>query len=77
MDLLFQHLMMLWIKSDKANPRARVLALGEKRENIVKDEWEKNQLFLDIGEEFTIVHKKIKMNKNEETGELQGRLEIS
>lgn len=34
-------------------------------------------MFLDFGEELRIVHKKIKMNKDEQSGVLVGNLEIS
>lgn len=63
--------------SNKTNPRAFVPSLGKKARDPVKDEWEKDQLFLELGEEFKIVHKRIKMNKDERTGVLLGKLVIS
>ena len=63
--------------SNKTNPRAFVPPLGKKARDPVKDEWEKDQLFLELGEEFKIVHKRIKMNKDEKTGVLLGNLVIS
>lgn len=63
--------------SNKANPRAFVPLLGKKARDPMKDEWEKDQLFLELGEDFKIVHKRIKMNKDEKTGVLLGKLVIS
>lgn len=63
--------------SNKTNPRTFVPPLGEKARNPVKDEWEKNQMFLELGEELRIVHKRIKMKKDEQSGVLLGNLEIS
>ena len=63
--------------SNKTNPRAFVPPLGKKARDPVKDEWEKDQLLLELGEEFKIVHKRIKMNKDEKTGVLLGNLVIS
>lgn len=63
--------------SNKTNPRAFVPLLGKKARDPRKDEWEKDQLFLELGEEFKIVHKRIKMNKDEKTGVLLGKLVIS
>lgn len=63
--------------SNKTNPRAFVPLLGKKVRDPVKDEWEKDQLFLEMGEELKIVHKKIKMNKDEKTGVLLGNLVIA
>ena len=63
--------------SNKTNPRTFVPPLGEKVRNPVKDEWEKNQMFLELGEELRIVHKRIKMKKDEQSGVLLGNLEIS
>lgn len=64
-------------KSNETNPRASVPPLGKKARNPMKDEWEKDQLFLELGNEFKIVHKRIKMNKDKKTGELIGELVIS
>lgn len=63
--------------SNKANPRAFVPLLGKKARDPMKDEWEKDQLFLELGGDFKIVHKRIKMNKDEKTGVLLGKLVIS
>lgn len=63
--------------SNKTNPRTFVPPLGKKARNPVKDEWENNQMFLELGEELRLVHKRIKMNKDEQSGVLLGSLEIS
>lgn len=63
--------------SNKTNPRTFVPRLGKKARDPLKDEWEKDQMFLELGEELKIAHKKIKMNKDEKTGALIGKLEIS
>lgn len=60
----------------KANPRAIIPQLGLPARNPVEDEWDKNQMFLDLGEEIKIPHKKIQMIKNRETGVLEGTLKI-
>ena len=64
-------------KSNETNPRAFVPPLGKKARDPMKDEWEKDQLFLELGSELKIVHKRIKMNKDEKTGVLLGDLVIS
>ena len=63
-------------EENKANPRAMMPQLGMAARNPVKDEWEKDQMFLELGEEIMIPHKRIKMRKNEETGVMEGALKI-
>lgn len=59
---------------NKANLKAKVPELGKVARDAYTDEWTKNRLFLDIGEEMQILHKRIKMVKNEATGTLEGIL---
>ena len=66
-----------FLKSDSnANPRARIPSLGCPARDPVADEWEKDQMFLNIGDEIRITHKKIKMTRNDITGVLEGTLAI-
>lgn len=58
------------------NPKAMLPSLGMPARNPVADEWEKNQMFLNVGEEMKIPHKKIQMVKNGATGVLEGSLVI-
>lgn len=60
----------------KANPRAMMPQLGVAARDPVIDEWEKDRMYLNLGEELLISHKRIKMTKNEVTGTLEGTLEI-
>lgn len=59
-----------------ANPRAMIPHLGIAARNPVTDEWEKDQMFLNLGKELRIPHKKIQMSKNKATGILEGALVI-
>ncbi len=58
------------------NPRMMMPSLGRPARNPVTDEWEKNQMFLNVGEEMRIPHKRIRMVKNGMTGVLEGALVI-
>lgn len=58
------------------NPRAIIPQLGAAARNPFADEWDKNRMFINIGEEMMIPHKKIKMTKNAKTGVLEGELVI-
>lgn len=58
------------------NPRTMMPLSGLPARNPVTDEWEKNQMFLNVGEEMRIPHKKIQMVKNSATGVLEGSLVI-
>ena len=60
-----------------ANPRAVIPPLGEPARDPVADEWRKDQMFLNIGEEMKIPHKKIHMIRNKATGVLEGELVIA
>ncbi len=59
---------------NKANPKIVLPGLGMTVRDPLKDEWGKGQIFLNIGEEIIIPHKKIHMTRNEETGILEGNL---
>lgn len=59
-----------------ANPRAMIPQLGIAARDPVIDEWEKDRIYLNLGEELLISHKRIKMTKNEVTGILEGALQI-
>lgn len=61
---------------NQVNFRDKVPLLGKKARDPYKDEWEKDRLFLNFGKEMEIIHKKIKMNKDEKTGVLVGNLVI-
>lgn len=58
------------------NPRTMMPSLGLPTRNPVTDEWEKDQMFLNVGEEMRIPHRKIRMTKNGMTGVLEGNLVI-
>ncbi len=58
------------------NPRTMMPSLGLPTRNPVTDEWEKDQMFLNVGEEMRIPHRKIQMTKNGMTGVLEGNLVI-
>lgn len=59
-----------------ANPKAIVPALGLPARNPFNDEWDKDCMYIDLGEEKRIWHRKIKMVKNISTGVLEGMLNI-
>ena len=59
---------------NKANPKIMLPGLGMAARDPLKDEWRKGQIFLNIGEEIIIPHKKIHMTRNKETGVLEGNL---
>lgn len=59
-----------------ANPRAMIPPLGEPARNPLVDEWGKDQMFLNMGEEMRIPHKKVQMARNAETNVLEGTLVI-
>lgn len=59
-----------------ANPKAMVPALGVAARNPLEDEWNKDCMYINLGEEKKIPHKRIKMKKNVSTGVLEGSLTI-
>ena len=59
-----------------ANPKTVLPALGWAAHDALRDEWQKDQIFLNLGEEIMIPHKKIHMTKNEDTGVLEGSLSL-
>lgn len=59
-----------------ANPRAMMPRLGVAARNALTDEWENAQMFLNLGEEMRIPHRKIQMRRNGTTGILEGELVI-
>ena len=59
-----------------ANLSTRRQPLGVRARDAYQDEWCKDQVFLNLGEELKILHKKIKMSKNDKTGVLEGTLVI-
>ena len=61
---------------NEANPRAMMPQLGMAARDPVTDEWEKDRIYLNLGKELLISHKRIKMTKNEITGILEGALQI-
>lgn len=60
----------------KANPRMIFPFLGQAAHDALKDEWQKDRMFLNLGDEIVITHKKIHMIKNNITGILEGSLAL-
>lgn len=58
------------------NPRAKMPYLGMAARDPAADEWEKDQMYLKLGDEMRIPHRKIKMIKNKSTNTLEGVLKI-
>lgn len=59
-----------------ANPKVMFPALGVVARHPFNDEWNKDCMYINLGEEKKIQHKKIKMVKNVSTGVLEGALTI-
>lgn len=58
------------------NPKAKVPMLGVAARNPLRDEWNKDCMYLDLGVEKMIQHKKIQMVRNISTNVLEGELNI-
>lgn len=58
------------------DPKAKVPPLGMVARNALKDEWNKDCMYLNLGEEKKIKHKKIQMIRNVSTNVLEGILNI-
>ena len=58
------------------NPKVMFPALGMVARNPFEDEWKKDCMYINLGEEKKIQHKKIQMVKNVSTGVLEGSLTI-
>lgn len=58
------------------NPRALMPQLGSVARDPFNDEWEKDRIILNIGEDLILAHKKILMTRNVATGVLEGTLTI-
>lgn len=61
---------------NKTNPKAMIPLLGKAARNPQKDEWEQDKMFLEMGCEVSIPHRRIKMERNPETNVLEGELII-
>lgn len=59
-----------------ANPKAMFPALGMVARNPFEDEWNRDCMYINLGEEKKIPHKRIQMVKNVSTGVLEGSLII-
>lgn len=62
--------------SNLTNPRTLVPLLGLAAWDANKDEWKKDRIILNVDGEFAIVHRRIQMKRNSDTGILEGKLTI-
>ena len=60
----------------EVNPRMIMPQLGSEARDPFRDEWEKDRVILNVGEELVFSHKKVLMKKNALTGTLEGMLTI-
>lgn len=58
------------------NPRAMMPQLGNVARDPFHDEWKKNRIILNVGEELILTHKEILMTRNAATGVLEGALTV-